>query len=98
MYNDISRRFFSFFQNFDFFGVVSAVKGQKMAQNDKKNSVTLHISVTRPSQIVRTVTTVHVSCTQAVLRVHENSYTVLIPLCKKLNLPIFRADHYALRK
>ena len=99
MYNDIHRRLFSFFQNFDFFGVVSGVKGQKMAQNDTRIlSVTLHISVTRPSQIVCTITTVHVSCSQAVLRVHENSYTVLIPLCKNLNLPISRADHYALRK
>ena len=42
---------------------------------------------------------VHVTCTQTVLRVHENSCTVLIPLCKNnLNLPISHKDHYALRK
>ena len=43
---------FSFFQNFDFLGV-SGVKGQKMAQNDKKIlSVMVHISRTIHHMIV----------------------------------------------
>ena len=43
---------FSFFQNFDFLGV-SGVKGQKMAQNDKKIlSVMVHISGTIHHMIV----------------------------------------------
>ena len=57
----------------------------------------------RPSQIACTVTTatvtVTVKCTQAALRGHKNSCTVLIPLCKNnFNLPISHTDHYALRK
>ena len=43
----------------------------------------------RPSQIVCTVTTMNVTCTQAALRVHENPCTVLILLCwNYLNLPV----------
>ena len=48
----------------------------------------------RPSQIACTVTTVHITCTQRALRVHENVFTVLITLCKNnLNLPISLKDH-----
>ena len=44
----------------------------------------------RPSPIACTLTTVYVTCTQTVLHVHENSYTVLISLCKNnLNLPTY---------
>ena len=54
---------------------------------------------TRPSQIGCTVTTMHVTYRQTALGVHENSCTLLIPLCKNnLNLPIHHKDYYALRK
>ena len=50
----------------------------------------LYRQKSRPSQIMCTIMTVHVTCTQTVLRVHENWFlTVLIPLWKNsLNLPI----------
>ena len=53
----------------------------------------------RPSQIACTVTIVHVTCTQKAFHVHENSCTVLIPLCKNnLNLPIHHTDNCTLWK
>ena len=53
----------------------------------------------RPSQIACMVMTVHVTCTQKALRRHENSFTVLILLCKNnLNLPISHTDNYPLKK
>ena len=46
-----------------------------------------HLLHNRPLQIVCTVKTMHLNCTQIVLRILENLSTVLIPLCKnKANL------------
>ena len=43
----------------------------------------------RSSQIAWIVTTVYAMYTQTALHIHENSCTVLIPLCKNnLNLPM----------
>ena len=39
----------------------------------------------RPSQIACTVTTVHITCMQTALCIHENLCTVLIPLSNNLN-------------
>ena len=51
--------------------------------------IVLIIVNARPSQIACMVTTVHVTCMETVLHVHENLCTVLIPLCKNnLNLTI----------
>ena len=44
--DDISMRFFFNFFKILIFWVVSGVKGQKIVQNDKKNSVSLHTSGT----------------------------------------------------
>ena len=53
-----------------------------------KTKFCLHAYVGRLSQIACMVMTMHVTCTQTVLHVHENSCTVLIPLCENnLNLP-----------
>ena len=49
----------------------------------------------RSSQSACTVKSMHVACTQKAFCVHENSCTVLIPLCKNnLNLLISYTDHY----
>ena len=46
-----------------------------------------HLMCNRPLQIVCTVKTMHLNCTQIVLHILENLSTVLIPLCKnKANL------------
>ena len=49
----------------------------------------------RPSQTACTVTILHITYTQTAFHVHENSCTVLVPLCKNnLNLPTPHTDHY----
>ena len=54
--------------------------------------------VGRPSQIACTITTVHVTCMQLALHVHENACTVLIENTIENYLLAAHTDHYALRK
>ena len=58
--------------------------------NDYKWTQTVfRLPTTWPLQILCTVTTVHVMCTQIASYMHKNLCTLLIPLCKNnLNLPM----------
>ena len=68
---------------------------QRVLQSDWTSDLCRHQAFTNCVHGYDRARNVHVTA----LRVHENSCTVLIPLCKNnLNLPISHTDHYALRK
>ena len=60
--------------------------------------IDINLKMTRPSQVTCSVTTVHVTCTETALHLHENSYTVLIENAIENCLLPAHTDHYALRK